>query len=279
VPRDDRYSIVLCIRSTFEISTKRKIMNMHQASRNYLALSCVGIALLIASAQSVEASLLDYPHLIPNDPDQSVLLSDLLNGELPGIVVGDKVFNEFFYSTLPNDDMPEPEDVKVFGFQDNDGHLGISFHGVFWDLPGGGPSDALIRFTVAVSRDGLAEGYQISDAHLYMEGSTVGDNSFLAIDESFQGLHSTLSTHSSTLGGGSSEKINDWVYFDRLYNSLRVTKDILAFSGDDQVPARTSIIDQSFSQTVVPEPATLLVFAVFGMGMASTRRFPPRRKS
>jgi hypothetical protein len=263
----------------FEIHSKRKIIEMYHRLRDYFVLSCVGIALLVAFAQSVEASLLDYPHLTPNDPEQSVLLSDLLNGELPGIIVGDKIFDELFYSTLPNDDMPEPEDVKVFGFQDSEGHLGVSFHGVFWDRPGGGPSDALIRFTVAVSPEGLAEGYRISDAHLFMGGATVGNDSFLAIDESFQGLNHTLSTHSSTLGGGSSQKLSDWVYFDQLYTSLRVTKDILAFSGDEQEPARTSVIDQSFSQRVVPEPATLLVFAVFGMGMASTRRFPPRRKT
>jgi hypothetical protein len=253
-------------------------MDMRQASRNYLILSCVGVALLVASADRAQASLLDYPHLDPNDSDQYVLLGDLLNGELPGVVVGDKIFDEFFYSTLPNDDMPEPEDVKVFGFQDNDGNLGISFHGAFLDLPGGGPSDALIRFTVGVSRDGLAEGYRISDAHLFMGGVGVSDDSFLVVDESFQGINQMLSTYATTLGGGSSEKLSDEVFFDDLYTTLRVTKDILAIASDNAtLPARTTVIDQSFSQTIVPEPATLVVFAMFGLGLASTRRRPPLR--
>jgi hypothetical protein len=75
------------------------------------------------------------------------------------------------------------------------------------------------------------------------------------------------------------EKLSDEVYFDDLYTSLRVTKDILAYSGGGRTPARTSVIDQSFSQTIVPEPATLVVFAMFGLGLASARRRPPRSDS
>jgi len=253
---------------------------MRQSSRNYITLSCIGVALLAASINHAQASLVNYPHLTPNDPNQSVVLSDLLNGEFPGVVVGDKVFNQFFYSTLPNDDMPDPQDVNVFGFQDNDGNLGISFHGVFWDLPGGGPSDALIRYTVGVSRDGLADGYRISDAHLFLEGVGVGDPNqnqmaYVAVDESFQGINETLNGYASTLGGPKVQKLSDWVFFDELYTTLRVTKDILAYSGSDDTPAVVSVIDQSFSQTMIPEPSTIIVFAMFGLGLVSRRHRTP----
>ena len=44
--------------------------------------------------------------------------------------------------------MPVANDVLVLGFKDPDGNWGVSFHGTFVDLPGGGFSDALIRFMV-----------------------------------------------------------------------------------------------------------------------------------
>ncbi len=255
---------------------------MHQNLKKHLTLCCVGVAALVASADRAQATLVGYPHLEPNDPNQSVLLSDLLgdpNDALPGIIVGDKLFTEFFYSTLPNDDMPSPENIRIFGFRDLDDNLGISFHGAFLDLPGGGPSDALIRFTVEVSPEGLEQGNRISDAHLFLGGVGVGDNSYLIVDESFLGINKTLNGYSTMLGEGLEEKLSDEVYFDDLYYKLRVTKDILAYAGDTSLPARVAVIDQSFSQTEVPEPTTLVVFAMFGLGLASSRRRPPRRDS
>lgn len=247
---------------------------MRQNLLKYLAICCVGVA---ASATSTDRAQANHPRLQPNDPNDSVVLSDLLNGVFPGVVVGDKIFSEFFYSTLPNDDMPDPEDIKIFGFQDLNNNLGISIHGVFWDLPGGGPSDALLRYTVEVAPEELAEGFRISDAHLFLGGVGVGDNSFLAVDESFQGINQTLNTFATTLGGSLSQDLADEVFFGQLHTKLRVTKDILAFAGETDVPAVTSVIDQSFSQTVIPEPASLVIFAIFGLGLATARRRPPRR--
>lgn len=250
---------------------------MRQNLLKYLAICCVGVAASATSADRAQANLLDFAHLQPDGSDSVVLSDLLLNGEFSGVVVGDKIFSEFFYSTLPNDDMPEPEDIKIFGFQDLDDNLGISIHGVFWDLPEGGPSDALLRYTVEVAPDALAQGFRISDAHLFLGGVGVGDNSFLAVDESFQGVNQTLNTFATTLGGSLSQDLADEVIFGELHTKLRVTKDILAFSGSTNLPAVTSIIDQSFSQMIVPEPASLVVFAIFGLGLATARRRPPRR--
>ena len=128
-----------------------------------------------------------------------------------------------------------------------------------------------------VAPDELAEGYRISDANLFLGGVGVGDNSYLTVDESFQGVNQTLNTFATTLGGSLDEDLADEVIFDQLYTKLRVTKDILAFAGDTNLPARTTIIDQSFSQTIVPEPSSFVVFAMFGLGVAAARRRPPRR--
>ena len=85
---------------------------MHQNILKSLAICCVGVAAFATSADHAQATLVGYAHLQPNDPNDSVVLSDLLNGEFLGVVVGDKIFSEFFYSTLPNDDMPDPDWLK-----------------------------------------------------------------------------------------------------------------------------------------------------------------------
>jgi len=235
-------------------------------------LAFFSLALCCAStAHADHADISDYLILNPTDPNNSVTMADLLIGDPFGVIVGDKVFNEFFYSTLPNDDMPDPEDINVSGFQDNDGNYGLSFLGDFWDFEGGGPSDALLRYTVEVAPDELAEGFRISDAHLFLGGVSVGDSSSLAVDESFQGISQTLNTFATTLGGPLSQDLADEVFFGQLHTKLRVTKDILAFSGDASMPALTSVIDQSFSQVEVPEPTTLAL-ALAALCLAMSRR-------
>ena len=218
-----------------------------------------------------------YIELEPNGSGDSVILADLLSGQVTGVVVGDKKFSEFFYSTLPGDDMPDAADVNVFGFEDNDGNFGVSFHGAFIDLPGGGPSDALLRFTVEVTEEAQARGYRISDAHLFAGGVGVGEDSVFTIDETFQENDATMNVFATTLGGPLETKLSDWVFFEEthneVYTKLRVTKDIFALASDDSnLPARSTVIDQSFSQVIIPEPATLTLLAVAAIGIALGRR-------
>ncbi len=209
--------------------------------------------------------------LDPNDSNDSVLLSDLLNGNVPGVVVGDKIFDDFSYSTIGLD-MPDPADINVLGFQDLDGNWGLSFHGAFLDFPGNGISDALLRFTVGVTQEALEQGWRISDANLFIGGVGLGDDSFLSVDESFQENNETLNVFATTLNGPLEQELSDGVIFDELYTSLRVTKDILAFASDNSnQPVRTTVIDQSFSQVQIPEPATLSLIVLTGVGLASAR--------
>ena len=212
--------------------------------------------------------------LDPNNSNDVVVLADLINGEVMGLIVGDKAFTDFFYSTLPGDDMPDPEQVNVFGFQDEDGNFGVSFQGAFIDLPGNGPSDALIRFTVSVTDEGLDRLLRIHDAHLFAGGVGLGSNSVFTIDETFQQEPTkSLNVFSTTLGQAPNQKLSDWVDFDQLHTSLRVTKDIFALADDDaDQPVRATVIDQSFSQVEIPEPATFGLAGLALLAMAASRR-------
>jgi len=238
----------------------------HNKISQRVAVFVAVFALSVVTAQAA------FMTLDPNDSNDFVLLSDLINGQVEGVNVGDKTFSEFFYSTLQND-MPDADRISVFGFEDADGNFGVSFHGAFIDLPGGGPSDALLRFTVEVSAQAAAQGFRITDAHLFAGGLGVGENSVFTVDESFQSNNKVMNVFGTTLGGPLETKLSDWVDFDELYTRLRVTKDIFALAGDgSNLPARTTVIDQSFSQTQIPEPATIGLVGLALIGIAIGRR-------
>ena len=201
----------------------------------------------------------------------SISMADLQNDPTAGIIVGDKIFTGFSYSRIG--DMPTPNDVLVLGFKDPDGNWGVSFHGTFVDLPGGGFSDALIRFQVEVDAEAVQQGWQISDAHLFIGGVGVGDESFFTVDETYLGKNETLNAYMSTIGPGTNSQLSDSTIFTTPVTKLNVTKDIFASAAAGGfLPARATVIDQSFSQTLVPEPATLALAGLSGLAMVAIRR-------
>ena len=171
-------------------------------------------------------------------------------------------------------DMPTPSDVLVLGFKDPDGNWGVSFHGTFVDLPGGSFSDALIRFQVEVDAEAAEAGWLISDAHLFIGGVGAGDESFLTVDETFLGKNETLNAYYSTIGPGVNSQLSDSTIFTTPVTKLNVTKDIFASAAAGGfLPARATVIDQSFSQTLIPEPATLALAGMSGLAMAAIGAF------
>jgi hypothetical protein len=229
-------------------------------------------AVLCFSAAPVLAAFIDLtPQGNAVNSAGSVSLAALQADPAGGIVVGDKIFTGFSYSRIG--DMPLPQDVLVLGFKDPDGNFGVSFHGAFLDLPGGAASDALIRFAVEVDAANQAQGVRISDAHLFLNGVGVGDESFFSVDESFLQNSETLNTFVSTLGPGpQAAQLQDVAVFP-LVAKLNVTKDIfaLAASSSNQ-PARATVIDQSFSQEVIPEPATMVLAGLSSLAIVVTSR-------
>lgn len=229
--------------------------------RQLLRLACVlmmGSSALVLFSTRAAATLVD---LTPTSPAVnsagSVSLADLISGQAMGIQVGDKLFTGFSYSKIG--DMPTAADVMVLGFKDPNGNWGVTFHGAFIDLPGGGGSDALIRFNVAVNPIFAQRGIRIVDAHLFLGGVGVGDNSVFTVDESFLQNDSTLNAYKSTLPPGGT-KLSDVAQFAPVV-SLNVTKDIFALAGEGSfLPARATAVDQSFSQT--PEPATIVMLGM-----------------
>jgi hypothetical protein len=202
----------------------------------------------------------------------SAVLSDLIGDPNGGVIVGDKVFTGFAYSRIG--DMPQPTSVNVLGIKDASGNWGITFHGAFLDLPGGGPSDALIRYMVEVAFLEAQRGIKISDAHLDIHSVGAGDEGFFSVDESFAGRNETLNAFFSTLGPTTppaDAQLSDATDFVPPTIKLNVTKDILAIAADNSTqPTRATAIDQSFSQT--PEPTAMVLFGLSAMALVNVGR-------
>ena len=239
-------------------------MNMHNAIRGGLLALLCGILVPV----QVQA---EYVQLEPNNSNQSVRLSDLVDGIIPGVTVGDKIFDAFSYT--PIGDVPVDENVNVLGIQ-IDGHYGIRFQGGFKDLfdDGNESSDALIGFDVAVSDP---EEFLISDVHLAGNPSLslpgVSQNAFAEVVETVFGSFGSAQLRIQ-------EDLNGLVgtaWIDPLpwpVEKLRVTKDIQLLSIDG-VRASLSFVDQTFSQVpvIIPEPSTLGLALLMGMGVLNTR--------
>jgi hypothetical protein len=246
-------------------------------SKCYRRLGFVGAVALMSVfvCRAGQATLIDLTPTNGVNSSTSVSLADLVSGEVMGITVGDKQFTGFVYN--PIGDMPPAAQVSVLGFKDPDGNWGLSFHGSFADFPGGGASDALLRFMVQVNADQARLGEKISDAHLFLNGVGGDTNSVFTVDESYLENSTTLSTFYSTLGPPPPvQKLQDGKTFATPVVKLNVTKDIFAYAGaNTTLPVRATDIDQSFSQTSIPEPATLGMLALASIGLAG---FAQRRK-
>lgn len=189
-------------------------------------------------------------------------LSQLIDGGQ--LIVGDKLFEGFTYSFT--EDMPSADAVNVIPIADEEGNFGIRFQAGFLDLPGGSPSDALIEYIVTV----LDPLMRITDAHLAGNPALLaGTGTLAAVTETF--LPDAPEAVLSIFDNGDVFKLTDSVIFDEAHVTIHVQKDILLNANGD-VAATLSFVDQTFSQTAIPEPATMSLLGLAAAGMLARRR-------
>ena len=93
------------------------------------------------------------------------------------------------------------------------------------------------------------------------------------VDENFAQNNSLLEAYVSTIGPGPQQsKPSDAAAFTPVVK-LNVTKDILAIAAAGNfLPSRATVIDQSFSQTQVPEPASIALLGMTGLAIVGVAR-------
>jgi hypothetical protein len=199
--------------------------------------------------------------------EAAVITSDTLGNLIlnhTAITSGDKVFSNFTYSGT--NDMPLASGINVIAITDAAGNYGIRFQGGFMDTPGSvNASDALITYTVTVTDPHMI----ISDVHLVTNMAFAGIDGTGAVTETFH--YNTPETTAIMLATVQNQNV--MTLLTPYYKTLNVQKDILLNAGNMTGDLATlTMIDQTFSQVSMPEPASLALMALGGLAILRRRR-------
>lgn len=193
------------------------------------------------------------------NPGQTINLSQLVNTNLAGVEIGDKLFSDFSVSFSANNAFT-CSDLQLTALSNQVG-FGISFSGPMSAL-GNVTKDVVFRFSVAVTNSSQL----ISDVHLDYNG-TVNGAGFSTVTETVLtgGFGGTLIDQINVFNlGGTNFQLSAAANLPTPEQKIYIEKDVIFGGGaaGNQNASFISIIDQTFSQ--VPEPSTMLL-AVTGL--------------
>jgi hypothetical protein len=199
----------------------------------------------------------------------AVALSNYVANDPGVLIVGDKKFSGFGYAATG--DMPGAAGVNVIPIKDDAGNFGVRFQGAFVDLPSSqGGSNALITYMVEV----LDPNRFISDAHMAGDPTLLGEHGSISVTETFlllgQNGEYTMKIYDDE--SLPTPKLADWVDFLPPVKKLSVQKGIVVIATPNSQTATMSFVDQTFSQILIPEPASLLLLVSGLVGLVATAR-------
>jgi hypothetical protein len=224
--------------------------------RSFFIALAAGVMLLGVSGGVAQAGQVTLPSS----------LASLIGPPPPGgpyAIVGNLEFSTFTYSpTGP----PTAAQVTVSAFTSVVGETGITFSGGFFAFTG-----TIVDY--AITYEVTALKGTITDAYLAATGGNFNNgNGSFSISESITTLGGVqLGKTMEVAGPGSGTTAS--TSWSPGVTSILVTKDIFLFGGSSTPGVTLSVINQGFSGTSVPEPAS---FALLGIGMTgflALRRF------
>ncbi len=203
-----------------------------------------------------------------------------------GIQVGDKLFSDWRVTDTESQGAiaPNASEIVVTGVQIG-GDYGLRFNSG-WSAPAGQLADSTIKFKVSIVEPWLSEGWVIKDNALWIAAYGVSNNTdagAVSVSENVYAFDPDL--------GHTTPIANKFVYYkddndNLLYDEkdfvdasgapvalteIWVIKDVIAYGGVGTVGvAHISEFFQTFSQ--VPEPATLALLGLGGIGVLFRRR-------
>ncbi len=201
------------------------------------------------------------------DPADSASLETIL---AEGAIVGDKLFTEFDYVGPVG-----PADITVQGGS-FDGEWGLTFASTGFSVADGAARDINIAFRVTAG-----EGFLIVDNTLWVEGTDVGGG-YVYITENVysqdpaggidtQDELAAKSVYDFGPNAATQPKLKDHKEFPgNGYKDIWVVKDIHIIGIGSTGSASLNLVGQSFSQ--IPEPATMVLMAVGGLGLILRKR-------
>lgn len=250
---------------------------------------CVAFACSMAQAAPIIADL--------NDPQDSYTIEEVQNAG--GIIVGDKLFDEFRVTTTTtaNAIAPDASAIAVTGVKIS-GELGLRFNAGLsaWSVQANEYADTTIKFRVSITEPELLQGWVLTDNSLWMSAYATENNGLVSVSENIYALDP------DKVPAGSPENksiANKFVWYiddfkNKVYDhkdfmdmtdpdplnwtplelvEIWVIKDVIANGGASIEPpgvAHISEFYQTFSQ--IPEPGTVALLAAGGVFVLLRRR-------
>jgi len=187
---------------------------------------------------------------------------------------GDKIFSNFTFisSAMGGATAVTSDGVTVAPITDIYGNLGLEFNGS-WTANNGQTSDSAIGFTVSVVAGGPLE---IEDFGLAQTSGVTGNGS-ATVSENGCGpapcKPGPLTVITFDLGSNGNQRVNDTIFTP--VGSVSVSKDINVVGGTTpQTFSSISVVEDTFSQTAIPEPVTsaMLGAGLIGIGVLRRKR-------
>jgi hypothetical protein len=215
-------------------------------------------------------------------PTTSTALSAYLAGGF-ACQVGDKIFSNFTYTDSSQGALaigPGSVNVETLGpttgmdpAQVLNSTIGLQFS-AGWTALAGQEADSAIGFTVTIVS---GSNMLIEDTGLAQTSGVMGSSSLASVFEKActakpgtTCIPSTISIMTFDDGTSDSQVVNDVTFSP--FGAITVSKDINVTDSGASGYAEISVVSDTFSQTAVPEPATMLLVGGILCGIAAIRR-------